>query len=95
VKDPAKTYKGLSYIVTTFRLKKRTIAESDVIEEALALGARTNALQFAVEQVFKDLHKLDWVAKIPGLQRESNSPGRAPSLRRAWPVLRRHCSCLG
>jgi len=58
VKDPAKTYKGLSYIVTTFRLKKRTIAEADVLEEALALGSRTNALQFAVEQVFKDLHKL-------------------------------------
>ena len=58
VKDLAKTYKGLSYVITTFRLKKRTIAEADMIEEALALGSRTNALQFAVEQVFKDLHKL-------------------------------------
>ncbi len=58
VKDPAKTYKGLSYFITTFRLKKRTIAEADVIEEALGLGSRTNALQYAIEQVFKDLHKL-------------------------------------
>jgi hypothetical protein len=58
IKDPVKTYAGLSYVITTFRLKKRTIAEADVIEDALALGSRTNALQYAIEQVFKDLHKL-------------------------------------
>ena len=49
--------RAVVWIITTFRLKKRTVAEADVIEEALALGSRTNALQFAVEQVFNDLHK--------------------------------------
>jgi hypothetical protein len=31
---------------------------ADLIEDALALGSRTNALQFAVEMVFRDLHRL-------------------------------------
>ena len=57
VKDPAKTYEGLSYVVTTFRLKKRTVAEADTIAEALALGTRTNAVQYAIAVLFGGLHR--------------------------------------
>ncbi len=56
--NPAKTYAGKSYVITTFRLKKRTIAEADTISEALALSSRTSAIQYAVEVVFNDLHRL-------------------------------------
>lgn len=56
--NPAKTYAGKSYVVTTFRLKKRTVAEADTIAEALALSSRTSAIQYAIEIVFNDLHRL-------------------------------------
>ncbi len=56
-KDPAKTYKGLSYVVTTFRLRKRTVAEADTIADALSLGTRTNAVQHAIAVLFSDLHR--------------------------------------
>lgn len=42
--------------MTTFRLKNRTYAQLIVIEDAMALSTRTSALQYAVDQLFKNLH---------------------------------------
>jgi hypothetical protein len=54
-KDPAKTYAGLSYILCSFRLNKRSVAEADTIRDCLGLGTRTAAVQFALGQLFKTL----------------------------------------
>lgn len=44
-----------SYLVTTFRLSKRAIAEADAIKDALGLSTRTAAVQFALGQMYKSL----------------------------------------
>jgi hypothetical protein len=46
-----------TYLVTTFRMKMETVAEVEVIKEVLALGSRTNALQYAVRFLFERLEK--------------------------------------
>jgi hypothetical protein len=53
--DPAQTYAGRSYVVTTFRLNKRTVAKADALDWALDLGSRTAAIQYAVDQAFEAL----------------------------------------
>src|SRR5215813_643092 len=57
VNDPAETYADKSYIVTTFRMSKRSVAEADAIREALGLSTRTAAVQYALGQVFRTLPK--------------------------------------
>ena len=56
-KNIQETYRGLSYVVTTFRLSKQAYAELEAIKDAKQLGSRTNALQYAVRQVFEGLLK--------------------------------------
>ncbi len=53
--DPAETYAGKSYIVTTFRMSKRSVAEADAIKDALGLSTRTAAVQYALGQAFRTL----------------------------------------
>jgi hypothetical protein len=50
--DPAR-----SYLVTTFRMNRVTVAQADVIKEVLALGSRTNVLQHAVAMLFHGLEE--------------------------------------
>ncbi|HEX4622535.1 MAG TPA: hypothetical protein VH208_13310 [Myxococcaceae bacterium] len=50
--DPTK-----SYLVTTFRMNRVTVAQADVIKELLALGSRTNAIQHAVAMLFHGLEE--------------------------------------
>ncbi len=57
-KDPAKTYAGKSYVVTTFRLSKQAVAQANVIADALGLSTRTAAVQFAINQCWKALPML-------------------------------------
>jgi hypothetical protein len=57
VNDPAETYADKSYIVTTFRMAKRAVAEADAIKLALGLSTRTAAVQYALGQVFRTLPK--------------------------------------
>ncbi|SRR6266849_2404226 len=57
VRDPAETYADKSYIVTTFRMSKRSVAEADAIKDALGLSTRTAAVQYALGQVFRTLPK--------------------------------------
>ena len=58
-KDIVKTYEGKSYVVTTFRLNKRSFAEADVLRDALNLGSRTNVVQFALSQLFQNLPEMN------------------------------------
>lgn len=53
--DPAATYADRSYVVTTFRLNKKTIAKADALDRELDLGSRTAAIQYAVDQAFEAL----------------------------------------
>jgi len=55
--DPAETYASKSYIVTTFRMSKRSVAEADAIKDALGLSTRIAAVQYALGQVFRTLSK--------------------------------------
>lgn len=57
VKDPAEKYADKSYIVTTFRMSKRSVAEADAIKDALGLSTRTAAVQYALGQVYRTLPK--------------------------------------
>lgn len=57
VNDPAVTYAGKTYVVTTFRLSKLASSQADVIMEALGLSTRTAAVQYALGQVFRTLHE--------------------------------------
>lgn len=52
--DPAK-YAGRTYVLCSFRLNKRSVAEADTIRDCLGLGTRTAAVQFALGQLFKTL----------------------------------------
>src|SRR5262249_59840859 len=57
VNDPAETYADKSYVVTTFRLSKRSVADADVVKDSLGLSTRTAAVQCALGQVFRTLPK--------------------------------------
>jgi hypothetical protein len=80
-KDPVATYKGKSYVVTTFRLNKRTMAEIKVIDEALSLGSHTSALQFAVTQLYARLHEL-----TAGMTREEMDRRMRAELKKYGPM---------
>lgn len=51
----SKAEEAKTYLMTTFRMSKRAIAEAEVIKDTLGLSTRTAAVQFALGQMFKAL----------------------------------------
>ena len=73
---------GKSYVMTTFRLSKRAIAEAEAIKDVLGLSTRTAAVQFALGQMFRSLpsmstYTLDEIrAILDRYLRDLGEPGR-------------------